>query len=124
MNPPDTLEELVCDALDRLIELGGGTVDGIAEYLEEQDMRGEPKCAGDCPIANWIFRELWAANRCDFVDLEITPNSRFYDGGAVSWDQIFAFGVPHVQQWVWLPAVLSDLGDDFDLGKHPELEAA
>lgn len=123
-----TIAEIVEDALDLLVELGGGTDDGAAEVLEELDMRGRPQNADDCPLTNWLLRELWRAGRSDFTELEVVPNAACYLGSEVYWRDVdlidgrwTAFGTYHS---VPLPPVLSDLGNDFDRGYYPELVAA
>lgn len=120
---PGTLYDLITDAvhdiLDRLIEAGGGTDYGIAEYLRAEGVTGEPAHMSRCVIAAWLIRELALRYPdLDWLELEVVPDRRYLNSNVTV--------LVSPAGWVWLPLppVFSDLGDDFDKGRYPELERA
>lgn len=119
MQPPTTITDLIYEAQDRLIELGGGTDDGVAEYLEEAGVLGEPSCSESCVIAEWISRELTLAMRFDWAALEVQPNQVSYRASTISW---LDGDPPYVGRQVELMPVLVDVANDFDGDELPELE--
>jgi hypothetical protein len=118
----DTIMTAIYAAMDRLIELGGGTDDGAAEVLEDAGILGSPSCADVCPLAEWITRALFRhPDRPLWCELEVMPNIYDPRGGHVSWDThlTYTYRRDHA---VMLPAVLNDLANDIDRGAHPQLE--
>ena len=111
--------EAVMDVMDRLIEAGGGTEDGIAEHLAARGVTGTRKDCDLCVLAVHIVRELrftpWPLDT-----VEVYPNDEWTDMPFVS----FAWaGMTEVGE-LRLPPVLNWLAIDFDQQRFPELEAA
>lgn len=121
MQPPTTeLEEAIRDGMDRLIELGGGTDDGVAEYLEDHEYAGDPSCAEACVIAQWIADQLLGRFAAVYyIGLSVYPNVKSYYAATVDWVE---GDEADTERWTPLPPILNDVAEDFDSGEHPGLE--
>jgi hypothetical protein len=117
------LHTMITDELDRLVELGGGTDYGVADYLHRAGIRGEPLCAMTCVIAQWLYRQLRGQRGLRFVDsdlfIQVTPNVYSYTASQLDWS--WAHG-PLCYHTITLPPPLRDVAVDFDRDIYPELE--
>ncbi len=113
------VQNIIDDAQNRLIELGGGTDYGVAGYLERIGIEGKPGCAEACPVAEWFVRELRAAGVA-IESLEVMPNGTYPEMAHVSWLEWGRIADPDTVQ---LLPILNELADQVDEGLHPELVA-
>jgi hypothetical protein len=115
----ETHAEAVMAVMDRLIEAGGGTEDGIAEHLAAIGVRGTPQDCDLCVLAIHIGGQLegtpWAL---DVV--EVYPNDERMRMAFVG----FAWAGASQSDVLDLPPLLNRLACDFDDYRYPELEAA
>lgn len=57
-DPDPDLQILITDAAEKLIANGGGTVEGMAAYLDAQGIRGECRHPGRCVLAEYFIGTL------------------------------------------------------------------
>lgn len=106
----------VASALAGLIELGGGTPEGVAEMLARFGVVGTCRTATRCALAEFLHRTVEEPYR----DLTVDPSVSLRNAEVTYYgdDDAMYFGDCKV---VPLPSVLNRFALGFDMGRYPAL---